>query len=323
LCSYADPLVKDLKRLVPTALKRWDEKAIHDARVATRRLRATLDLIEPLVDDRTVGQLRKTLRRLRRRLGPLRDLDVMLKHVRPYADHPKYGPGANWLADQLRDERDSVRRKAQKKAPPQRWIDRLDVWQALRQLVTALDDDVLHRLRTSLQSQWHVFAEQADRLAAHLLEGSQQSPQDPHELRIGGKNLRYTLEMLAKTQHRLPATVGRTFKQMQSELGLWHDHVVLAEAAMRQSLRSLLAHHDPELQARVLALSTATLRTAERRLCRFAKLWRRRGPALAQAVEGFDTAGAAVTSPQTGPGLFDSRTPQAPQSPAPGESSAA
>jgi CHAD domain-containing protein len=326
LCSYADPLIEDLKRLVPAALKRWDEEAIHDSRVATRRLRAALDLIEPMIAEKSVTELRKTLRRLRRRLGPLRDLDVMLEHLRPLLDHRRHGAAAKWLSEQLQAERDAARRSVQRKAPPGRWIDRLDVWDALRQPVIALGDEIQRRLRGSLQTQWHAFAQQADGLAAHMLDGPpQRSPldaHDPHELRIAGKTLRYTFEMLAKTRHRLPAAVGRTFKRMQSELGLWHDHVVLAEATMRQSLDRLLAHHDPDLQAQVLALSTAMLRTAERHLRRFAKLWRAKGAALAQVVEGLGSA-AAVRSRQKGPGLFDSTSASTPAMPPPDESSAA
>jgi CHAD domain-containing protein len=339
LCRYADPLVKDLKRLVPAALKDWDTDAIHDARVATRRLRAVIDLIEPILDDdnnKGVAQLRRTLRRLRGRLGPLRDLDVMLDLVQPYTRHAKYGPGASWLAEQLRAERETVRRKTQKKAAPAKWMSRLDEWQSIRRSVIALDDGVQRRLAISLKEQWHDFAARADRLSASLLlldgagdNDGERARQDPHELRIGGKNLRYTIEMTAETRGRLPAVVKRTFKRMQDELGLWHDHVVLTETAMRHSLRCLLAHHDPQLQARVLAVSNESLRAAERRLRRFAKLWRERGPTLASLVTDHRGARAGgdddttLTSPQTDPGLFDSPAPQAPEPPAPGEPSAA
>ena len=43
LCRYADPLIEDLRKLVPKALDDFDADAIHDARVATRRLRAALE----------------------------------------------------------------------------------------------------------------------------------------------------------------------------------------------------------------------------------------------------------------------------------------
>ena len=109
---------------------------------------------------------------------------------------------------------------------------------------------------------------------------------------------------------------------MQDELGLWHDHVMLAEAAIKQSLESQLARHDSELHAQVLALATATLRTAKRRLIRFDRLWREKGPVLSTIVEQLPPT-SQVTRSETDPGLFDSAPPPAPEEPSPGESSAA
>jgi CHAD domain-containing protein len=324
LCAYADPLVRDLRRLVPLALRRGDPDAIHDARVATRRLRAALDLLEPMLGEvKPLAMLRKTLRRLRRQLGPLRDLDVMLEHLRPLRSRPRHAEAARWLGDRLEHERSLARRKAQKKNPPDKWIARLDAWETLRNAIIALDDAVARRMRSSLLSQWEAFAARADRLGRHMLDGSAATAQDPHELRIAGKQLRYTFEMLARTRTRPPAAVARTFKRMQDELGLWHDHVVLAECAMHQSIDALLAHHDPELQAQVLAMTTATLRTARHRLARFARLWREKGPGLSEIVRGLPTveAAATLTRLETDPGLFDSAELQ--DSPPPPERSTA
>ncbi|MEO6437115.1 MAG: CHAD domain-containing protein, partial [Tepidisphaeraceae bacterium] len=186
LCDYADPLVKDLRRLVPAALKRWDEKAIHDARVATRRLRAALDLVEPMVTAKAVSPLRKTLRRLRRRLGPLRDLDVMIEHLRTMRERPKHGDAAHWLSDQLEDCRKAERRKAQKKRnAPDKWLARLDAWEPLRAEIIALGDGVEARMRSSLRSQWQAFAQQADQLSEQLLNGAGRGPLQ----RAGSPNL--------------------------------------------------------------------------------------------------------------------------------------
>jgi hypothetical protein len=102
-------------------------------------------------------------------------------------------------------------------------------------------------------------------------------PQDPHALRIAGKLLRYTFEMLRCTSDKPPAAVVRTFKRMQDALGEWHDHVVLAEWVMRLSLRELLAHHDPTMQAKALALSAFALTRSNRELRKFMTLWERRG----------------------------------------------
>ena len=333
LCAYADPLMRDLRALVPAALKRFDAEAVHDSRVAARRLRAALDLVEPIVSSKATGPMRKTVKRLRRRLGVLRDLDVMIDHLAPLRRRPRHVQAATWLAEQLEHARQVERRATQeKKNTPQKWLGRLGAWEALRAEIVAHGDEVEALMRSSLLSQWQSFAAQANRLATrmpghqeaarHDSTGAEQGVADPHELRIAGKLLRYSFEMLAKTRNKPAATVKRTFKQMQNELGLWHDNVVLAEAAIRQSLESQLAHHDPELHAQVLALATTMLRTAERKLIRFARLWREKGPALSSIVEQISPTEASTQS-ETDPGLFDSGQSPETEAPPPGESSAA
>src|SRR5438874_11950451 len=97
ICDYADRLIDKLEELVPASLRKQDAKATHDARVAARRLRAVLDLIEPLVPDRDTRPLRKAARKFRRRLGPVRDLDVMVDLALELSRQPRYAPAAAWL----------------------------------------------------------------------------------------------------------------------------------------------------------------------------------------------------------------------------------
>ena len=78
LCQYMDELVESMRKDTPAALKQFDEDAIHDTRVATRRLKAALELLEPVLSDAHRKPVAKAGKRLRRRLGPMRDLDVML-----------------------------------------------------------------------------------------------------------------------------------------------------------------------------------------------------------------------------------------------------
>src|SRR5688572_8004723 len=47
LVAYLDHLVEELVRLIPMALRDWDDHAIHQSRVATRRLKAGIDLFRP------------------------------------------------------------------------------------------------------------------------------------------------------------------------------------------------------------------------------------------------------------------------------------
>jgi CHAD domain-containing protein len=79
--DYLSALLAKLHVHLDGAVINSDPRAIHDARVATRRLKAGLDLFAPILPDGRDRKLRRTLRRLRRRLGTLRDHDVMIGHV--------------------------------------------------------------------------------------------------------------------------------------------------------------------------------------------------------------------------------------------------
>jgi hypothetical protein len=149
-----------------------------------------------------------------------------------------------------------------------------------------------HLLAESLHLQLDAFAEQADRLVGGGPTAPDGAPeaaapavfQDPHELRISGKALRYTLEMAAVQGHELPGSLTKTFKKMQEALGLWHDYVVLGDRATQAALDALLSHHEPELMKEVLSLLGHTLDHATHELDRFKKQWRAEGEGVARSI---------------------------------------
>jgi hypothetical protein len=107
---------------------------------------------------------------------------------------------------------------------------------------------------------------------------------DPHEVRIAGKSLRYTLEMAGRHGMPLPPGVLALFKRLQESLGAWHDLVVLTEHILRESVDSDLALHDPALQGEILGLAQITLRRAQVELKKVADLWKSRGEELSRKI---------------------------------------
>ena len=305
ICDYADRLIEKLGDLVPASLAKQDAEATHDARVAARRLRAVLDVIGPLVPDRDTRPLRKAARKVRRRLGRVRDLDVMVDQALELSRQRKHAPAAAWLLHRLDLARDAVVRRLRKKRSLRAPLDALPAqWDEVRRKLEGREGELRELVATSVRSQWSNFAERADRLAGHSgASGSDRGvTPDPHELRIAGKELRYTLEMLPSVGLRLAAVAMRTFKRMQSELGQWHDRVVLTDCAIAESIDAELAHHDPALQSHLLALATQTLRDAQSHLKRFARLWQARGRELSEIVprlSAVEQPRADVIQPQT------------------------
>jgi CHAD domain-containing protein len=312
-----DELVEELHQNVPKALKDWDADAIHDARVATRRLKAAIDLMQFVLSDHHRKPFGKALRKLRKRLGPLRDLDVMIENLAPLTSHRTHRPAAAWLRDHLIHRRDEAHDESRQGASAAAMLAKLATWADVRDEVIEAREAIDSLLAESLHLQLDAFAERADAVVGTTGNDSNErqdpstrsarlsspkSGQDPHQLRIAGKLLRYTLELAQAQGHKLPASVMRSFKKMQERLGDWHDDVVLIECTMETSLDESVAYHDAPLQQGLLALGQLFVKRATRELAGFSDLWKQRGSEVAHMIRERFPLTRPVSEPQTGPG---------------------
>ena len=287
ICACMDQLVEELCRCAAKALKQWDPDAIHDARVATRRLKAMVDLLVPLTQEEYRRPFAKALRIVRRRLGPLRDLDVMIDHLQEDR-YRRHATAAAWVTQRLQEERRARRHKLAAGEGPARILARLGTWWGLREELgeTRARPPLEGHMAGALRQQLESFRRQAEQLNATTdPPAGAPRPDDPHALRIAGKQLRYTLELAAALGHPLPRSVLTHFKQMQNALGLWHDCVVLSQKVLRLALDEDIACHDRALYAQLLQLSGVLWRQAERQLKRFAVIWSERGPETTATIE--------------------------------------
>jgi CHAD domain-containing protein len=319
LCQHLDGLVEELRGRIPQALMDFDQEAIHQARVATRRLKAAIELLETKLDPDHSGPFARLGKKLRRRLGPLRDLDVALGHLDEIKPRSPHGPAVEWIRGRLLRDRLAARERSARKAPAQHVLARLGSWWALRQDVIDASSSIPGLISDSLRRQVDGFKKSADELVHRTsstpdaTEPQTQGPKpDPHELRIAGKNLRYTLELAQAQGHRFPKQVLRTFKRMQKFLGLWHDFVVLAERTMQLSLDEDLALHDPSMQRRVLKFTDMLMGRAQRHLDGFARLWSDQGHDLTQTIrQSFAMPASQLSETETDPGPAGSSAPPA------------
>jgi CHAD domain-containing protein len=268
--GYLDGLLEQLRTHAATAILRRDEEAVHDARVATRRLGAALKLLAPVLEPHR--RLSRTLRKLRRRLGPVRDLDVMIGHLAE--DHPEDTcPAADWLREELEDQRRTAREELGRRAGLLGKLQPECVpWRGLE------DGRVQELLREGLPP----LVEHWETCARAL--GTEKSL-DAHELRVLGKQLRYTLELAAQAGLEVPEDLLKRFKRLQDELGLWHDGVVLCQAALAAAMDGERAYTDSRLFGQLLELGQAQWNLAQERLGRFRQLWAAVGSEVCQQIE--------------------------------------
>jgi CHAD domain-containing protein len=297
LLAHLDARVEELRKLAPEALSELDLEAVHDARVRTRRLKAAIDLLEPILSGRGRKAVLKATKRLRRRLGPVRDLDVMIGHMDELTGKPQ---AAAWILERLHDARRREGKRARRRAAPSRILARLGAWWGVRQDLIVARDAVDTLLAERVNSQLEAFDEQAKRLVAAATHAPTPDEKthscDPHALRIAGKSLRYTLELAEAHGRPLPARVLTSFKHIQDALGSWHDFVILSEHMLRDSIECELALHDPDLLGQILSLAQTTLRRAQSELKHAGDLWTKRGADLSAAIHAaFPLVRAAPT----------------------------
>jgi CHAD domain-containing protein len=179
LVKYADKLVEELRDNVQGALREFDEDAVHDARVATRRLSAALDLLHPVLSGGPRKKFERVLKKLRRRLGPMRDLDVMIEHLheltpaaadksaeRSESTAAPAGPHRQaiaWMIDRLEEERADARKKVGQKKSIPRIMDSLSAWWNLHEELTEADEAAATLLADSIHLQLDAFSERAVR----------------------------------------------------------------------------------------------------------------------------------------------------------------
>jgi CHAD domain-containing protein len=300
LAKYTDELADKLRSLVPVALHEGDVEAIHQARVTTRRLRAALNLLDPVIPAKAKKPIARTLKKLRRQLGPLRDSDVMLEHLVELKRFAKHAAAIEWIETRLRDRRKHAAADAIDQAPASKTLAKLGAWWGVAEQIASSRQAVDALLAESLHHQLDDFTAAADPLLRPAEQNAQSA--NPHAVRIAGKLLRYTVEMAEVEGHKLPSSVLRSFKKMQDALGLWHDYVVLAETAMELSVEEILAAINPALQQRVLDLVSLALKRSQMQLEKFAKLWQERGPEISTAILAAFPNPREIIEPKTDPG---------------------
>lgn len=238
LAKHAHKLYKHL----PDVLSGDDPHAVHQMRVATRRLRASLQSTAIAYKSKPVDALRKSLRRLTRALGAVRDLDVMLMRLREDVQQLGGDRGeVEQRIEQLQAERDRAHDKLVAELHTKRTARLLNQLNdfLLRPLEELQADDgglpllVRHHAGSAI---WHEF-ETVQRFETVMPRGSSEQL---HALRISCKHLRYTLELFEPALGGDAHEIIKQVEAIQEHLGQIHD----ADVAL--AYFGVDAHHEDE-----------------------------------------------------------------------------
>jgi CHAD domain-containing protein len=209
-----------------------DPDAIHDMRVAVRRLRSAFSVFAPFVPRQERRGLRKGLARLATFLGDVRDMDVFLAQLAELRSDEKDAALARFTSH-LEERRAAARARlldyldGRERA---HWHARLEALLKRHHVepgAEAVRSD--RRIRPSSVASvvpseiWREYGRmRAYDAPAKLLDDSQL-----HGLRIAGKHLRYTLEAFSEVLGDKQNRLLRPLRALQDALGSVHDTQVL------------------------------------------------------------------------------------------------
>ena len=224
-----------------------DPEALHQIRVGLRRLRAAISLFRKMLARQETEAVKQGLRWIGRKLGPARDLDVLLGNLREAAGSPDV---ENAIAD-------TERRRLKAYAVLQKALDTPRYMSAILETAAWIEAGqwLGNEKRTSRPARKHAAKELSRRHKKIVREAKhlEELPdEERHELRIRIKKMRYGTEFFASLFERKKARKRR--KAMLK--GLEHLQDLLGEMndiAVGSAMVPSLAQSDPERAEQRLA----------------------------------------------------------------------
>ena len=271
-----------------------DAAALHDFRVSLRRLRSALRAYRPHLDESVTGAPRRRLRRLARRSGASRDLEVHLAWLIAQKAELRYGQrvGLAWLIRRLR----TAKRAADVELADQ--VARLfpaltrRLHLRLSRYTVTVTTDGLEPEPAYAAVTTELLLEHANDMRRCLADVTSPADQLPaHEARIHGKRLRYLLEPVVDAVAGGRELLAR-LKELQDMLGELHDAYAFSQELGR-AIGEAAAEDARRLSEGVLAGDSTqkALQRLRRRdprpgLLEIASRVRRRVEQVYQALEG-------------------------------------
>ena len=228
-----------LGEAIPRVVNAADDEAIHDLRVAIRRLRTLLKMGRPLFGRWHSDAVRTAFAEVMKATGDLRDEEVLEETLEDVSQDPAF---ATWLGSRAARER-KLRKNVLLR------IERGDLDRA-RLMLKAL---LVFPFDPHRNEDLSRFARRTVERARRVVEkGRDVPPEDTlglHELRISYKELRYAIELLAEALPLDARAMLEPAVVFQKRLGEIHDADVaieviqnarkLPEAARTEALASL------------------------------------------------------------------------------------
>jgi len=216
-------------------------EAVHQTRVASRRLREVIPLVG--LDPETSSKLSQRLSKITRRLGQVRELDVLMLTIDELIRDDRYSSRAlmDVGADVAR-ARAAAREQLATKLSRRKMDKLVKRLRRAAKLVESNDDRSRQRRVHGPKRAWLSVLEARVALRANAVRSTidiastSYVPQRLHDVRIALKKLRYAAELLAEARHQRTTPDIDALRSGQDLLGHLHDlEILLARATCLQA----------------------------------------------------------------------------------------
>lgn len=234
--TRSELLDKRLRRFtrVLRGVEKGDVSSLHQARVASRRLRELLPILQ--LEGAAARKLTRRLRKLTVRLGAVRELDVLVLLIDElHVSRRRSSAALGHVGVAVSKSRDEAREKLFAHVPiaeMSRLARKLDRISAdLKRAESSSSKSAARSWRWALEAR---VARRASRLAAAMAEaGALYLPERLHAVRIAVKKLRYAVELATEAASEAKGVDLRVLKRGQDLLGRMHDLQVLVDRVRR------------------------------------------------------------------------------------------
>ncbi|MCU1378092.1 MAG: hypothetical protein JWN29_1075 [Acidimicrobiales bacterium] len=231
-------LTRAARRLIehdPLVREGGDDEAVHQARVATRRLRSDLRTYRELLDEEWVAPLRTDLKWLADALGEVRDADVLLTRLQRQLQtlrRPERVVGSA-LVELLDQQRSAARQRLLDVLGSERYLILLDrVVEASADPATlpAADAPASEVLPRLVRAPWSSLEKAAGRLRTSSAD------EEFHEVRIRAKRARYAADVAAIAIGKPARRLAEEVAKVQDVLGEHQDACVARDWLRRSAI---------------------------------------------------------------------------------------
>jgi CHAD domain-containing protein len=247
-----------------------ETEAVHDMRVAARRMRAALALFEPALPARALA-LQQELRWISTLLGGVRDLDTQLSWIASWSRKaaPQDQTALGLLSSALERRRERARRRMLEGLESRRYA------RLIARLTGILRRGPPRRNPAARAAALAAFPGLVERRHDRVRKagkglGVRSAPDLFHRLRIRGKRLRYAVENASDLYGAVASDYIEALVRVQDILGLHQDSVV---AVAR--LQDLLQAPSPRMPPRVVFMMGRASQRYEQQAAKLRKRFRK------------------------------------------------